>query len=130
MHDITGLNLNFEGLYFPDGIAHLLDGLSWIVSGEKPPIEHDSTLALNRVRRFGKAFDRVGRQTNFAKLRMNFSFRIGHQGFQFFKDSHRAVNGIDPFPWPAAMRLLAAHDHEHVNPSFVAQLDFRRAVDD
>jgi hypothetical protein len=51
---------------------------------------------------------------------MSFLFRIGHQGFQFFKDFHRALNGTDPFPRPAAVRLLAAHDHQHVNTSFVA----------
>ena len=49
IHKIPRLNLNFEWLYFPDGVAQLLDGLSRIVSREKPPIEHDSTLALDRV---------------------------------------------------------------------------------
>ena len=56
-----------------------------------------------------------------------FSSGIGHQGSKFFNDFHGALDGIDPLPLPAAVRLLAPHDHEHVDPSLIAQPVFPRA---
>src|SRR5262245_21938681 len=130
IHEIPWLNFNFVWVYFSDGISHLLDSLFRIVSGEQPPVEHDSTLALDCVCGLGKTLDRVRRQTDLAQLGMSLPFRVRHQGFEFFKDLHRAFNGADTFPRPAAVRLLATHDHQDVNTAFVPQLNFRRAVDD
>src|SRR5262245_26327070 len=130
IHEIPWLNLNIVWLYFSDGISHLLDSLFGVVSREQPPIEHNSALALDRVCGLGKTFDGVRRQTNLAQLRMTLLFRVRHQGLEFFKDFHRAFNGADAFPRPAAVGLLATHDHQHINTAFVTQLNFRRAVDD
>src|SRR5262245_40362292 len=130
IHEIPWLNLNIVWFYFSDGISHLLDSLSRIISGEQPPVEHDSTLALYRVCGLGKTLDRVRRQTDLTQLGMSLRFRVRHQGFEFFKDFHRTFNCADAFPRPAAVRLLATHDHQDVNTSFVPQLNFRRAVDD
>src|SRR5262249_47228000 len=113
-----------------DGISHLLDSLLRIVSWEQPPVEHDSALALNRVCGLGKTLDGVRCQTDLAQLRMSLLFRVRHQGFEFFKDFHRTFNGADTFPRPAAVRLLATHDHQHIDTSFVPELNFRRTVDD
>src|SRR5262249_42299143 len=130
IHEIPWLNLNFIWLYLSDGISHLLDSLLRIVSWEQPPVEHDSALALDCMCGLGKTLDGVRRQTDLTQLRMSLLFRVRHQGFQFFKDLHRTFNGADAFPRPAAVRVLAPYDHQHIDTSFVPELNFRRAVDD
>ena len=42
----------------------------------------------------------------------------------------RALDGVDAFPRTAAVRLLAAHNHQHIDSAFVAKLNFRRTIND
>src|SRR5262245_53273957 len=126
IHEIPRLNFNFVRLYFSDGITYLLDSLSRIVSREQPPVEHNSALALDRVCGLGKTRDGVRRQTDLAQRWMGLLFRVRHQGLELFKNFHRAFNGVDPFPWPAAVRLLATHDHQHRSEEHTSELQSLR----
>src|ERR1051326_6702447 len=82
------------------------------------------------MRRLGEPFERVRRKTDFSKLGMRLLGRIRHQRPDTLQHLHRAFDGVDAVPWPAAVRLLTAHDDLNIDSSFIAELDFRRAVDD
>src|SRR5512142_295559 len=78
IHEVARLNFYFVRIDAADGIAHLLERSFRIVAGKQPAVEHDPAFALDRVRRLGKAFNRIGRQTRLAEVAMSFSLGIGH----------------------------------------------------